>query len=48
VSLRDVTAFPKGQGGFDPLTGAPTAAGEAELRHFGIRVVTDPEGPGRL
>ena len=25
-SLRDVTAFPKGQGGVDPLTGAPTPA----------------------
>jgi aspartyl-tRNA synthetase len=48
ASLRDVTAFPKGQGGVDPLTGAPSAAAAAELRHFGIRVVTDPEGPGRL
>ena len=45
VSLRDVTAFPKGQGGVDPLTGAPTAAGAAELRPYGIRVVTNPEGP---
>ena len=26
ASLRDVTAFPKGQGGVDPLTGAPTPA----------------------
>jgi len=47
-SLRDVTAFPKGQGGVDPLTGAPTPATPAELRQYGIRVVTDPEGPARL
>jgi aspartyl-tRNA synthetase len=47
-SLRDVTAFPKGQGGVDPLTGAPTAATPAELRQFGIRVVTDPEPPATL
>ena len=38
-SLRDVTAFPKGQGGVDPLTGAPTPATAAELRQYGIRVV---------
>jgi aspartyl-tRNA synthetase len=47
-SLRDVTAFPKGQGGADPLTGAPTPASEAELRQYGIRVVTDPPGPATL
>jgi aspartyl-tRNA synthetase len=48
ASLRDVTAFPKGQGGFDPLTGAPTPATPAELRQYGIRVVTDPEGGATL
>jgi aspartyl-tRNA synthetase len=48
ASLRDVTAFPKGQGGFDPLTGAPTPATPAELRQYGIRVVTDPDGPATL
>jgi aspartyl-tRNA synthetase len=37
-SLRDVNAFPKGQGGTDPLTGAPTPATDTELRHFGLRV----------
>jgi aspartyl-tRNA synthetase len=47
-SLRDVTAFPKGQGGVDPLTGAPTPATPAELRLYGIRVVTDPQGPATL
>ncbi len=48
ASLRDVTAFPKGQGGFDPLTGAPTPATPAELRQYGIRVVADPDGPATL
>jgi aspartyl-tRNA synthetase len=48
ASLRDVTAFPKGQGGVDPLTGAPTPATAAELRQYGIRVVTDPPGPATL
>jgi len=46
-SLRDVTAFPKGQGGADPLTGAPTPATEAELRQYGIRVVAEPGGGAR-
>jgi hypothetical protein len=32
----------------DPLTGAPTPATPAELRQYGIRVVTDPEGPATL
>ena len=38
ASLRDVTAFPKGQGGVDPLTGAPTpatAGRAAPVRHPG-------------
>jgi aspartyl-tRNA synthetase len=48
ASLRDVTAFPKGQGGVDPLTGAPTPATQAELRQYGLRVVTDPPGPATL
>ena len=41
-SIRDVTAFPKGQGGSDPLTGAPTPASATELRQYGIRVVAEP------
>jgi aspartyl-tRNA synthetase len=41
-SLRDVTAFPKGQGGVDPLTGAPSAIPAATLREYGIRVVEPP------
>ena len=41
-SLRDVTAFPKGQGGVDPLTGAPSAIPPEVLREYGVRVVADP------
>ena len=47
-SLRDVTAFPKGQGGADPLTGAPTPATAAELRPYGIRVVAEPGGDAKV
>ena len=47
-SLRDVTAFPKGQGGADPLTGAPTPATAAELRQYGIRVVAEPGGDAKV
>jgi aspartyl-tRNA synthetase len=37
-SLREVTAFPKGQGGVDPLTGAPSRAPAATLAELGLRV----------
>jgi aspartyl-tRNA synthetase len=37
-SLREVTAFPKGQGGVDPLTGAPSPAPAATLAELGLRV----------
>ena len=47
-SIRDVTAFPKGQGGGDPLTGAPTPATAAELRPYGIRVVDGPGGDAKV
>jgi aspartyl-tRNA synthetase len=47
-SIRDVTAFPKGQGGGDPLTGAPTAASPAELRQYGIRVVAESGGDANV
>ncbi len=45
-SLRDVTAFPKGQGGVDFLTGAPTEATPAELKQYGITVVSKPDDVG--
>ena len=42
-SLRDVTGFPKGQGGVDFLTGAPTEATAAELKLYGLTVVSKPD-----
>jgi aspartyl-tRNA synthetase len=41
-AIRDVTAFPKAQSGADPLTGAPAAASDEQLRELGIRVVAPP------
>ncbi len=41
-SLREVIAFPKGQGGADPLTGAPSAVPAATLAESGIRVIAPP------
>jgi aspartyl-tRNA synthetase len=35
-SIRDVIAFPKTASGADPLTGAPAAVGEAQLRELGL------------
>jgi aspartyl-tRNA synthetase len=42
-SLREVIAFPKGQGGIDPLTGAPTASTPAALAELGLRLAAPPE-----
>ncbi|HSI80545.1 MAG TPA: aspartate--tRNA ligase [Solirubrobacterales bacterium] len=36
-SIRDVIAFPKSASGADPLTGAPSAVDEAQLRELGLR-----------
>ena len=36
-NIREVIAFPKTQSGSDPMTGAPKALGEAELRALGLR-----------
>ena len=40
-NIREVTAFPKVSSGSDPLTGAPSAAGAAQLAELGIRVLED-------
>jgi aspartyl-tRNA synthetase len=41
-SIRDVIAFPKAASGADPLTGAPAAVGETQLRELGIALRTRP------
>jgi aspartyl-tRNA synthetase len=41
-TIRDVTAFPKAQSGADPLTGAPAAASDEQLRELGIAVIAKP------
>ena len=45
-SLRDVNAFPKGQGGADPLTGAPSELPPAVLAEYHLRVVP-PQVPSQ-
>jgi len=41
-SIRDVIAFPKTASGSDPLTGAPAAVDEAQLRELGLRLLAAP------
>ncbi|HZU79773.1 MAG TPA: aspartate--tRNA ligase [Acidimicrobiales bacterium] len=38
-NIREVIAFPKTQSGTDPMTGAPKALPERQLRDLGLRVV---------
>jgi aspartyl-tRNA synthetase len=42
-NIREVIAFPKTQSGQDPLTGAPGAVSEEQLRELGLRLATGPE-----
>jgi aspartyl-tRNA synthetase len=44
-SLREVIAFPKGQGGFDPLTGAPSPVPTPALTEVGLRLINPPGPP---
>jgi aspartyl-tRNA synthetase len=44
-SIRDVIAFPKTASGSDPLTGAPAAVDEKQLRELGVRLA--PTAPPR-
>ena len=40
-SIRDVIAFPKSGGGFDPLTGAPAPITAEQLKEAGVDVRPD-------
>ena len=40
-TIRDVIAFPKAASGLDPLTGAPAAVSEAQLRELGLQLRGD-------
>ncbi len=46
ASIRDVIAFPKSGGGFDPLTGAPAPISAEQRREAGVDVVATPARPG--
>jgi aspartyl-tRNA synthetase len=41
-NIRQVIAFPKVASGSDPLTGAPSAVPDGQLRELGIRLVDPP------
>ncbi len=41
-SIRDVIAFPKTATGADPLTGAPAAVDDRQLRELGVRPLAPP------
>jgi aspartyl-tRNA synthetase len=43
-SIRDVIAFPKSGGGFDPLTGAPAPVTAQQRREAGVDAVPRPAG----
>ena len=43
TSIRDVIAFPKTATGQDPLTGAPSAVDEHQLRELSVRNVAPPQ-----
>jgi aspartyl-tRNA synthetase len=41
-SIREVIAFPKTASGSDPLTGAPAAVDDAQLREVGLKLIAPP------
>jgi aspartyl-tRNA synthetase len=46
-SIRDVIAFPKTASGSDPLTGAPAAVDERQLRDLGLALRARPKPGGK-
>ena len=44
--IRDTVAFPKNQAGIDPMSGAPTPVGKAQLDELGIAVNAKEGQPG--
>jgi aspartyl-tRNA synthetase len=42
-SIRDVIAFPKIAGGFDPLTDAPSPAADEQWRDLGLPIPPKPK-----
>ena len=44
-SIRDVIAFPKSGGGFDPLTGAPAPITPEQRREAGVDFTPKPAAP---
>ncbi|NCT90884.1 aspartate--tRNA ligase [Cellulomonas sp. APG4] len=43
-SIRDVIAFPKSGGGYDPLTGAPAPISAEQRKEAGVDAVPEPTG----
>jgi aspartyl-tRNA synthetase len=43
-SIRDVIAFPKTGGGYDPLTGAPAPITPEQRKEAGVDAVPETEG----
>ena len=44
-SIREVIAFPKTGGGYDPLTGAPAPITPEQRKEAGVDVVAVPDPP---
>jgi aspartyl-tRNA synthetase len=42
-SIRDVIAFPKSGGGYDPLTGAPAPITAEQRKEAGVDAVPEPQ-----
>ena len=47
-SIREVIAFPKSGGGYDPLTGAPAPITPEQRKEAGVDVVAVPDAAGGL